>query len=209
MTFSTHRGDGWAVSIPTGGRVDAASFAPPAAAPSRISVSAPDGMWWFDIEVVPKAPSPLLPATTFAERDCRPIRWDAPAELQPGVWTGGGVCTIGERRYWLLLAVEDEGDQSVVTGLYWAIGYRGYEDAWVAWTQSALSLSGGDTPMPLVEGPEIVRQTLRAIPPDDGTTSQLPLPGGGVYSAKLERAFAEAWSTRAARDLPHTFPTAP
>ncbi len=136
MTFEAFHGTGWSVNIPTGGRVDFAPFAPPAAAPSRISVSAPDGMWWFDVEVVPKAASPLLPATTFAERDCRPIRWDAPADLEPGVWTGGGVCTIGERRYWLILAVEDEGDQSVITGLYWALGYRGYEDAWVAWTQS-------------------------------------------------------------------------
>jgi hypothetical protein len=209
LQFETHLGAGWAVTVPAGARVESAAFSPPEAAPNRLTVSSPDGMWWFDIEVVPKAASPLLPATTFAERDCRPIRWDAPAELQPGLWTGGGVCTIGERRYWLLISVEDEGDQSVITGLFWAIGHRGYEDTWVAWTQSALSLSEGTTPQPLVETADLVRQTLRAIPPDDGTASQLPLPGGGVYSAKLERAFADAWATRAERTLPHRFPPSP
>jgi hypothetical protein len=162
-----------------------------------LSVDAPDGWSWFDAREVDAAGPAMGVAHAWAEGACRPVRWDVPATPIPGVWTSGGTCTIDQRRFWLLVAVEDIGGRRWMTTAQWRLGHKGYEEAWVSFVGAALSVHDGSGVSEWIPEAEL-RQRLRAIPPDDGTRDQLPLPGGGTFSTRVSEVLRDVWAARQA-----------
>jgi hypothetical protein len=200
------RGDGWRLSVPEGARVTASA--------SGIEVDAADGLWWFDVQLLrPATPTaPLIDASRWADEHCTPARWDLPATPAPGTWTAGGFCTVQDRDHWLIVAVEDRPDGArLLTALVADRRQVPYEDAWVLFVRSALSLSTTDEPASWL-GPEAVRERLRTAQQRASATTtgaELPRPGGGRFSRIVSEVLAdEVWRPRTARPLPTTLAAA-
>lgn len=193
---TAYEGEGWAARLPPDARVQAEA--------DRLAVDAPDGTWWFDVQWVETPLVPTIAAMTWGDRACRPIRWDLPAEPVEGVWTSGGTCTIENARYWAMLALEEHGDRTLLTGYLAGYGDVTYEQVWVDFVGSALSVTAGDTPRPALPD-EVVRERVRntRLERPDGV---LPVPGGGTFSKLVSQGFAaDVWAPRRDHPLPATF----
>lgn len=185
-----HRGAGWAAQVPPRATVRAEG--------ATLAVDAADGSWWYDVRWSPASPVPQVAAMAWADERCRPMRWDAALVVTDGVWTSGGVCSIGERRFWVLVSVETVGDRMLMTGLMSSFVARGYEDVWVRYLTQALSVAPGEAPVEGLAADEL-RGRLRQINPDDGSRDQLPLPGGGTFTARVNAALRDVWEARRVR----------
>ncbi len=195
--WHTHRGEGWAVTVPEGARVDVR--------PDGLGVDAPDGRSWFDVRWldVPANRPPQVLATAWGEERCRPLAWDLPATPLEGLWTAGGFCTIQDRRYWVVAVVERVGERSLLTGFVAERSLVSYEDLWVLALGTALSLGGGAEPVaPLT--PDRIRERLREAHEGDAI-EVLPVAGGGVFSTKISAAVTDLWTARRSAPPPSRF----
>ncbi|MCB9664688.1 MAG: hypothetical protein H6732_11290 [Alphaproteobacteria bacterium] len=190
------RGSGWAVTVPSGAQVRATG--------AELAVDAPDGSSWFDVRwLAPRTTHvPLADVTRWAEERCRPVRWDQPATPAPGVWTVGGGCTLGGRRHWVLAVVE-ERDPPLLIGMMASRDRVAYEDLWVQWWATAMSLAAGEAPAAVPDAPH-VREALRGARLS-GPVGDLPVAGGGVFSGRASEALAEAWAAHLAQPVPPRF----
>lgn len=192
------RGEGWAVRVAEGARVTAT--------PRDLSVDAPDGSRWFDVRTVdadPPRPAVAL-ATGWGERQCEPLQWDLPAEPVEGVWTAGGFCTIGSRRYWVLSSVERFDDRVLLTQLVANRDAITYEDLWIDFLGTALTATAVGDPAPLLS-PDAVRERLRAARGGVSEAAELPRPGGGTFSRDVSEAMTDVWTRRRTWSPPRQF----
>jgi len=195
--YATHRGDGWAIQVPEGAKVRATE--------DSLSVDAPDGTWWFDVATVP-AGTPFfaqIPATTWGEKTCLPLRLDVPAEPVDGLWTVSGTCAIEYGRYWYEVVLVPEGDRARLVAIFGRFGLVNYEDLWVHLWRTALTLRKGAEPAD-VPDPDVLRQIVRGTTFDD-PRGLIPVPGGGVFSAEVARRIGARWRTWRDADVPTTF----
>lgn len=184
--YTVERGEGWAMQVPEGATVRVT--------PDTLSVDAPDGTWWYDVTTLP-ATEPFfaqIPATTWGERACNPLRLDLPAQPIDGVYTVSGTCGIDGKRYWLETVLVPKGDQVRVVGLIGRFGAVHYEDLWVHLFRTALTLRAGSEPEDRID-PESLRATIRGTSFDD-PRGLIPVPGGGVFSAEVSRRLGERWT---------------
>lgn len=180
-----HVGDGWAVRIPAGARVRQED--------GRLAVDAPDGRRWFDVSWHDGDREPAVIAHAWAAGTCSPALWDQPSEPVPGTWISGAACTIDGKRFFALVAVDTFGEQRMLTAYVAQDGYVSYENAWLDFVTTALSLKGGSEPLPV---PDLaaLRSDIReaAVQP----AGSLPVPGGGLLSGRIVRALPDFWPAR-------------
>lgn len=191
-TYVSHVEDGFALRMPEGARVRRTD--------KGLSVDAADGARWFDVRWVDGTAPPIAPATAWAEERCRPVRFDRARQPVEGTWVVGGTCTIAERRHWILLSIEDRGDRALLTGLTGAFGRIAYEDLWVEFVHTALSVQAGESPAAWMT-PEAVREALRTVAPGD-PQEEMPVPGGGTFSARVTDNLPGIWADRRDAVLP-------
>jgi hypothetical protein len=196
---TTFRGEGWTARLPEGARVEATA--------DLLRVDAPEGDRWFDVHWMERPQAPIVAASRWAAERCQPMLWDEPATPRPGTWTAGGLCTIGEGRYYGLVVLEDLGERTLLTGYIARRGNLAYEDVWVDVIGTALSVSTADTP-PTWLAPADVRATLRKLPPVS-EVSLRPVPGGGLFSQRASLALTALWEARAGVAVPAAFSSAP
>lgn len=194
-----HVGDGWAVRIPEGARVQAS--------PDHLQVDAADGSWWYDLKWLDASGPVFLPlqvATGWGEATCDPLRWDAPHTPAVDQWISGGFCTIQGRRYWVVASVERRGDRALLTGVVASRTSVTYEDLW-SWTvRGPMSMSAGATPMGGWSEAAVV-DAVRAAHAEDPGPAQLPRPGGGTFSTRVASQLDALWTARRAVPWPEAF----
>lgn len=179
------RGSGYALRVPRDARVKVS--------PRELAVDAKDGSWWFDVRLLDR-PEDLVPQAAvmaWAEERCLPYRLDQPAEPVDRVWTFGGQCSIGYGRFWMEAVLVDDGDRLRFVGAMGKYGGVHYEALWVQLFETALSLRAGDEPGRIAPAEEI-RDAVRTTP-FEGSAGLLPVPGGGVFSAKVARHLGARW----------------
>jgi hypothetical protein len=196
--WTVHEGPGFRLPVPESSAVTVGV--------DRVQADPPGGWWWYDVRVIDRPAVPSAALTAWAEETCRPVRWDLlPSKPAPDVIVIGGTCSIGERRFWTLASLETRGDRAVLTGMHWLLGYVGYEDVWVSFLRGPMSFPSGE---PALSEDE-VRRRIRAIPPEGDRFHSLPLPGGGVFSARVADALADVWQARAGQPVPQIGAPAP
>ncbi len=189
------RGDDWSMQVPAKASVKAMG--------SMVQVDADDGMAWIDVRWIDTPSSPVVGATAWAEQTCRPIQWDEPSQPTEGVWLSGGLCTIGHRDHWLITVLEDRGDRTLLTGIMAVQRQRTYEEVWVEFVTSALSLQQGSQPAALID-PEVLKSTLR----DTQRTAPVgfkPIPGGGLLSGAIGKALTGTFEAHKKVQVPEFF----
>jgi len=196
LTLQTTSQHGYSLRVPEGARVNAGK--------DRLEVDAPLGDHWFDIRWIDTPVIEMQAAEAWGLERCLPLRWDIPVEPVPNTWTAGGTCTIGDNRYWVLLTLEEHGERTLLTGITGAMGKISYESLWVSYLTTALSLSGGSTPV-LSDDPAVLRQMARTMKPRTRGESLLPVPGGGTLSGDLFLLYTPVFQARTERSWPSTF----
>lgn len=152
-----------------------------------IAVDAPDGRRWFD--VVWGDGDPQAFADAWGAEACEPVLWDE--AVQGGRWWArGGMCTVKDRRHWALVLVRPaEGGRIVRTTYVADHAFVPYEDAWVDFVGTALTVGVGD---PVgIASPAEVRDHVRS-----GTakgTGPWPIPGGGLISTRVHTEMASRY----------------
>lgn len=192
-----HAADGWAVRVPEGARVRQED--------GRLAVDAPDGRRWFDVSWHGTDREPAVVAHAWAASTCSPTLWDHPSEPVPGTWLAGAACTIDGKRFFALVAVETFGDRRLLTAYVAQDGYVSYENAWIDFVTTAMSLTAGDEPLP---SPDVaaLRASIRAAAVQPA--GSMPVPGGGLLSGRIVRALPDLWPARhAAPPRPFDDPT--
>lgn len=192
-----HRGDDWALRVPAGSRVRVS--------PTAIGVDAPDGRRWFDISWHDADLPPASIAWAWGGKACGPITWDEPKVPVEGTWTSGGLCSIGERRHWAFTVVERHGERLLFTA--WIGEHRRlpYEDAWVDFARTALSLRAGAEPLPPVDHADLRGRVREAAALRPG---HMPVPGGGLLSGRVSERLVDVWAARLASPPPASFQAA-
>ena len=188
-------GEGWSMQVPAEASVKAMG--------SMVQVDAKHGMAWIDVRWIDTPSSPVVGATAWAEQTCRPIQWDEPSQPVEGVWLSGGLCTIGHRDHWLITVLEDRGDRTLLTGIMAVQRQRTYEEVWVEFVTSALSLRQGAEPAILIE-PEVLKTTLRETQRST-PVGYKPIPGGGLLSGAIANALKDTFEAHKAVDVPTFF----
>lgn len=192
---AAYRGANFAVAIPAGAKVVAKD--------SHLQVDAADGSRWFDVRWHDGVHAPMVLAINWADAICRPTQWDQPVEPHPGVWTVGGICNIDGRRHWALAVVETRGERKLFTGYVAAFSKLAYEDVWVDVIRTALTVQAGTDAAPTLDA-SAIRERVRQVEPTPSEAA-LPKPGGGTFSMKLSRAFADVWQARMKASMPPSF----
>lgn len=190
----THQGEDFALSLPEGAALRREG--------DGLAVDLPGGARWFDVRWVPSTTTAQAVFATWAERSCMPVRWDRVAHPHEGVWTVGGTCMIEERTHWVLASVEQHGDDALFTVYLANREQIPFEDAVVDQVTTALSLGGGDSPVPTPDRAEL-RASIRQIA-SDGGIGTVPVPGGGELSARVSESLASLWERRAADPPPRS-----
>src|SRR5690606_22129067 len=72
----------------------------------------------------------------------------------------GAACTIDGKRFFALVAVDTFGEQRMLTAYVAQDGYVSYENAWLDFVTTALSLKGGSEPLPVPDLPAL-RSAIR------------------------------------------------
>lgn len=190
-----HEGAGWAVRVPAGAQVRVEQ--------ETVAVDAGDGRRWFDVRWHPATLPPESIAYSWGTTTCTPMMWDQPVEPVPGVWTNGGQCTIGSGRFHALVAIETHGDRHLFTAFLVDHRTLPYEDAWVEYVNTALTLRGGDAPLTPPIDHLALRERVReaaALRPGG-----MPTPGGGLLSGRVSERIPEVWQARRGSPPPATW----
>lgn len=184
-------GEGWTLRVLEGSRVRAEE--------DRLSVDAPDGRRWFDITWLDDTRTPEAIAHAWSATTCSPTMWDVASTPVEDTWFSGAVCVIDDRRFYALVAVETFGNRRLLTTYVAQDGFISYENAWVDFVTTAMSLRTGDSPLPAPDV-EALRADIRhaAVQP----AGPMPVPGGGLLSGRISREIPEWWSSRHAAPPP-------
>lgn len=149
-----------------------------------VAVDASGGRRWFDLAWVEGEPKLL--AEAWASQACEAIFWDEPVSGSTW-WARGGMCNVQGRRHWaLILFRPTEADTWVQTAYLGDYAFVPYEDVWVDFVGTALSVGAG-APVE-VASPAEVREHVRV-----GTakgTGPAPIPGGGLISTRVHTEMA-------------------
>lgn len=192
--LATYTGERYALAIPEGARVRST--------PTTLDVDSADGGRWFTLRLLAPSEVPSAELRGWANTLCQTHRWDRTATPVPEIETTGGLCAIDGRNYWLLTAIEAHGDRRLLVAYAADARSLTFEDAWVDWTRTALTL-GNATPLAAPE-PALVRKVAREAVAAGGL-GHAPVPGGGELSAQLSEALVELWRARAAAPIPEAF----
>ena len=162
-----------------------------------LAVDAPDGFRWMEVRWLDGFVQPQV--TAWSVDQCDGLIWDRLATPIEGVQTRTGLCTRQGQEYWAFLALETRGDRTLMTTWLAHRESIAYEDAWVEYTHTALSVTGAGAPFLLLAEPE-----LRRLVRDKATTSTgySPVPGGGELGAAISEGLADAWTRRQAEPAP-------
>jgi hypothetical protein len=178
-----HVGQGWAVGVPAGAKIEVQ--------PDVVRVDSADGTSWFDVRWI-DGPADGTAAEIWARASCTPPVWDEPW-ISGGRWTAGGICVIGQHRWWMIHVLEPIGEHTLHTAFLADSKWIAYEDAWVLASHTALGFAGGDHPLAPPD-PEDLRTRLRqaaALPP-----GPMPVAGGGVLSTHVLPLLGDIWAAR-------------
>lgn len=159
----------------------------------RLSVDAPDGRRWYDVSWHDDDRAPAVVAHAWSAATCSPTMWDEPAEPVPGTWLSGAACTIDGKRFFALVAVETFGERRLLTAYVAQDGYVSYENAWLEFVSTAMSLRGGDAPWPEPDL-DALRGIIRQAAAQPA--GSMPVPGGGLLSGRIARQLDPLWAAR-------------
>ena len=184
--------DGVSLRIPEGGNVRQQ--------PGMISVDAADGSRWFDIAWVNET-EPELISRKWAPTACDPmsIIWDQPSIPAPDLWAGGGLCTVKDHRYWAIVAIKKVETRSLRITYLADFHRMPFEDAYVDFVQTALTITGGPEPVRMPDQ-DLLRERVRQNAQNQ--TGIVPVPGGGLLLTNLHPAFADAFALQAEASAP-------
>ena len=190
--LETLRGSGWAVSVPKAAQVQFDG--------GILKVDSANGRSWFDVEWVDTLPTEAT-AMEWGNNNCQPVVFDE-GIVTPNRYAVGGICEIKERRHWVVLVLERIGDRTLETSYFADSRWVPYEDAWVQFSQTALTLGGGPEPL---AGPEIptFKTDIRAA--GEQMPGPIPIPGGGLLSTRIIPHLNEVWNSRTASPPTGTF----
>lgn len=187
--LETHRGEGWALQLPSDARLRIEEEA--------LKVDAADGTWWFDVRWAEGSPEAAVAA--WAEETCATLIWDEPSAPREGVRGGSGICTIRHQTHWLLASSETHDGAHLVTTLVARREGVTLEDAWVIFARIPLSLAPGDVPLPTPEEDGVREQVREAAA--EGLRGA-PIPGGGVLSPRVAERLDDLWEARSKNPPP-------
>lgn len=182
----THHEPGYTLAVPAGARVVAGT--------DTLTVDAPDGARWFDLQFLPADADARTTFQVWADKACATHVLDPVESPAPNVITVGGFCTIEQRRHWVIAAVEPWQDRQIAT-LYVADAARvTIEDAWVDAERTAFTAVPGDRPFEAITSKD-VREAARAAQAEGDGPKQTP--GGGVLWGRIARRLGPSWTARA------------
>jgi hypothetical protein len=176
-------GSGWALAVPAHADIQVS--------PGMIRVDAPDGRRWFDIAWTDDIPGENS-AMTWGESNCAPVLWDR-GWGDEHRYAVGGLCGISEHRHWAFLVEERIGSRTLRTTYIGDTQRLPYEDAWVDFARTALTLGPGPAPLTPPKGDQI-RAYVRAAGRE--TPGLSPVPGGGLLSTRVLPQLDSIWKAR-------------
>ena len=156
-----------------------------------LSVDAPDGFRWAEFRWVEQPVGPKV--TAWSVDQCDGLIWDRMASPVSGVQTRTGMCTRQGQEYWTFLSLEERGERVLMTTWLAHRESLPYEDAWVEYTSTALSLTGADQPHAFIAADDL-RTLMRKASTE--STGPSPVPGGGELGAAISEALATSWTER-------------
>lgn len=177
------RGDGWAVMVPVGAVVERTD--------AMLQVDAPDGRSWFDVAWVDE-PATHETALRWGRGVCAPVLFDR-GWTDGRRYAAGGICEISSRRHWVLVVLEPAGGRTLQTAFLADARRMPYEDAWVAFARTALTLGPGPEPL---GAPDVdaLRERVRAAGLEE--PGPIPVPGGGLLSTRILPQLTDVWTAR-------------
>lgn len=170
-----------------------------------LEIDAPDGFRWMEARWVAEPVG--VPVTAWGVRQCDGLIWNRDANPVPNVRTRTGMCTREFQQYWTFLSLETRPEGILMTTWLAHRESLAYEDAWVEYVGTALSLTGADTPLQAISEPDL-RRLLRQT--SITSTGSSPVPGGGELGAAVSEKLTALWTARLAAPGPQwTVPPAP
>ena len=162
-----------------------------------LGVDTPDGFRWMEARWLA---GPVAPAVVeWGMGQCDGLVWERSAVPIEGVHTQNGMCTRNGEEFWTFLVLETRGERTLMTTWLAHREAIPYEDAWVEFTGTALTLSGANTPVMLVEQTPLRRLIRETAVTSTGSS---PVPGGGELGAAISEQLTDLWTARAAQPLP-------
>lgn len=189
LVVQPHQGAGFALNVVPGSTVKVTN--------GVLGVDSPDGFRWMESRWVSEPVWPHVAA--WGVEQCDGLIWDRDAAPIEGVRTRTGMCTREFQEYWTFLVLETRPEGVLMTTWLSHRETLPYETAWVEFTGTALSLSGGTTPVPPVD-----ETALRLLLREASVTStgRSPVPGGGELGAAVSERLGDVWTRRLAAPSP-------
>ncbi|MGK0347450.1 MAG: hypothetical protein ACI855_003536 [Myxococcota bacterium] len=189
LEVQTHQGDGFAINVVPGSKVVVND--------GVLGVDSPDGFRWMEVRWIQEPVAPDV--TAWSIMQCDGLIWDRDAAPIAGVRTRTGMCTQEFQEYWTFLVLETRPEGVLMTTWLSHRETLAYETAWVEFTGTAMSLSGGTTPVATMDE-TAVRLLLREA--SVTSTGPSPVPGGGELGAAVSERMTEMWTRRLASPAP-------
>ncbi len=195
LEVEAHQGDGFSLNVVPGSQVVVKD--------GVLGVDSPDGFRWMEARWLQEPVGPHVIAWGVGQ--CDGLIWDRDATPIPGVRTRTGMCTREFQEYWTFLVLETRPEGVLMTTWLSHRETLPYETAWVEFTGTAMTLSGGPILADAVDE-TAVRLLLREA--SVTSTGYSPVPGGGELGAAVSERLADMWTRRLASPPPR-FGTSP